>query len=94
MKHESRVVDGSIEHTSAHGIAFTARCCGDEKTDHRIHVQDAAFLDESEMLLKMEQILNEHAELHAKATGARALVEKLGSGVVGHCAACDKKDKK
>ena len=94
MTHECRIVEGSVEQTSSHGIAFTARCCGDPATDHRIHVQDVAYLSEDELRQKMEQLLSDHADLHAKAIDAVDVLRGLGADqVVGKCRQCGKNGK-
>lgn len=89
MRHESQILEGSIEHTSVDGIAFTARCCDDATTDHRVHLQDAAFLDASELRMKLEQLLIEHAESHMRACGAKLHLESLTGGKITGCCGRD-----
>lgn len=77
MSHQSKIVPGSIEHTSVHGVAFVLRCCDDKATDHSVHLQDAGLLDEQGLKLKMQQALDQHASMHAQSHAARTHIESL-----------------
>lgn len=86
MRHEAKIVDGSIVHTDAHGVGFTMRCCGSEKHEASGHIQDAAFLTLAELELKITRALEAHAELHMKKTRAAVHVMRLGKkGLSGCC---------
>lgn len=77
MSHQSKIVSGTIEHTSVHGIAFVLRCCEDATTDHSVHLQDAGLLDEQGLRLKVAQFLEEHEETHARLHAARKHIDSL-----------------
>lgn len=86
MKHEAKIVPGSVEKTSMHGIAFRMTCCDDPKTEASVHIQDAGFLDERELEMKIEQHLGDHAATHQKTGRALEHAERLAAK--GHSACC------
>jgi hypothetical protein len=88
--HEAKIVEGSVEVTSLHGLAFTVRCCGDEKSDHRVHIQDAGHLDETELQMKIEQHLQRHGEQHIRIRNISAHAERLAAK--GHSVCCGREE--
>lgn len=89
-KHRAMIVEGSIRHTDAHGVAFTMRCCGNQHAEASGHIQDAAFLSDEELTAKVSRALRDHAELHGKATRAKVRAMRLAKQ--GHFAEVEMDD--